>query len=122
VELVIADAVIVARMAGRLIHPASGRVYHAVNHPPKVAGCDDLTGEPLVIREDDQEATVRKRLAIYHEQTEPLAAYYRDWAATEQETAPRYLAVNAEESVATVSQQLIAWLKQTEPFSQGYCT
>lgn len=77
IEFDVPDDVIVERMSGRRVHPASGRVYHVSYNPPKVAGKDDLTGEDLVIREDDKEETVRKRLGIYHEQTEPLVGYYR---------------------------------------------
>ncbi|RUO79590.1 adenylate kinase [Pseudidiomarina taiwanensis] len=79
-EFDVADEVIVARMAGRRVHPGSGRVYHIEHNPPQVEGVDDVTGEELVIRADDKEETVRKRLAIYHEQTEPLIAYYRKLA------------------------------------------
>ncbi|MDT7525560.1 MULTISPECIES: adenylate kinase [Idiomarinaceae] len=79
-EFAVPDEVIVERMGGRRVHPGSGRVYHVQYNPPQVAGKDDETGEDLVIRDDDKEATVRKRLAIYHEQTEPLVAYYRKLA------------------------------------------
>ncbi|MCH8501485.1 MAG: adenylate kinase [Aliidiomarina sp.] len=79
-EFDVADDVIVERMAGRRVHPGSGRVYHVVYNPPKEEGKDDVSGEDLVIRDDDKEETVRKRLAIYHEQTEPLVAYYQDLA------------------------------------------
>lgn len=79
-EFAVPDEVIVERMGGRRVHPCSGRVYHVQYNPPQVAGKDDETGEDLVIRDDDKEATVRKRLAIYHEQTEPLVAYYRKLA------------------------------------------
>lgn len=79
-EFAVPDEVIVERMGGRRVHPGSGRVYHVQYNPPQVAGKDDETGEELVIRDDDKEATVRKRLAIYHEQTEPLVAYYRKLA------------------------------------------
>lgn len=72
------DDKIIERMSGRLIHPASGRVYHKINHPPKVPGKDDITGEPLIQREDDREQTVRKRLEVYHQQTRPLVAYYEN--------------------------------------------
>ncbi|MGL5781108.1 MAG: adenylate kinase, partial [Plesiomonas shigelloides] len=75
-EFDVPDQVIVERMSGRRVHPASGRVYHVVYNPPKVEGKDDVTGEDLIIRADDEAETVRKRLAIYHEQTEPLVAYY----------------------------------------------
>ncbi|MBU1620019.1 MAG: adenylate kinase [Gammaproteobacteria bacterium] len=77
IEFDVPDDVIVERMSGRRVHPASGRVYHVTYNPPKVEGKDDLTGEDLVIREDDKEETVRKRLGIYHEQTELLVGYYR---------------------------------------------
>jgi adenylate kinase len=77
IEFDVPDDVIVERMSGRRVHPASGRVYHISYNPPKVEGKDDLTGEDLVIREDDKEETVRKRLGIYHEQTELLVGYYR---------------------------------------------
>ena len=76
IEFDVADDVIVERMGGRRVHPASGRVYHVVYNPPKVEGKDDATGEDLIVREDDKEETVRKRLAIYHEQTKPLVNYY----------------------------------------------
>ena len=77
IEFDVPDDVIVERMSGRRVHPASGRVYHISYNPPKVAGKDDQTGDELVIREDDKEETVRKRLGIYHDQTEPLVGYYR---------------------------------------------
>jgi adenylate kinase len=76
IEFDVADDVIVERMSGRRVHPASGRVYHVAYNPPKEAGKDDATGEELIVREDDKEETVRKRLAIYHEQTKPLVNYY----------------------------------------------
>ncbi|EGN74426.1 adenylate kinase family protein [Idiomarina sp. A28L] len=79
-EFDVADDVIVERMAGRRVHPGSGRVYHVTYNPPKEDGKDDVTGEDLLVREDDKEATVRKRLKIYHEQTEPLVAYYKKLA------------------------------------------
>jgi adenylate kinase len=80
IEFDVADDVIVERMAGRRVHPGSGRVYHLVYNPPKVEGKDDVSGEELVIRPDDEEATVRKRLTIYHEQTKPLVDYYQSEA------------------------------------------
>lgn len=83
VEIAVDDEEIVQRLAGRRVHPASGRIYHVKYDPPKEDGKDDETGEPLVQREDDQEETVRKRLEVYHSQTEPLVGYYQDWAASE---------------------------------------
>lgn len=76
IEFDVPDDVIVERMGGRRVHPASGRVYHVVYNPPKVEGKDNETGEDLIVRDDDKEETVRKRLAIYHEQTKPLVNYY----------------------------------------------
>jgi len=77
VEIVVPDEEIVARISGRRVHPDSGRVYHVLYNPPKVADTDDETGEPLIQRDDDQEDTVRDRLRVYHEQTHPLVALYR---------------------------------------------
>ena len=81
---------IIARMSGRRSHPASGRTYHVKFNPPKVEGKDDVTGEPLIQRDDDKEETVKKRLDVYHSQTKPLVAYYSDWAANGDANAPQY--------------------------------
>ncbi|MDD2800879.1 MAG: adenylate kinase [Methylobacter sp.] len=78
IEIVVNDEDIVKRMAGRRVHLASGKTYHIDFNPPKVAGIDDVTGEPLVQRDDDKEETVRKRLNVYHEQTKPLVTFYSD--------------------------------------------
>lgn len=93
VEIDVADEEIIKRMSGRRVHVASGRTYHVVFNPPKVAGKDDLTGEDLIQRDDDHEDTVKKRLDIYHAQTEPLVKYYSDWAARGEPGAPRYVKV-----------------------------
>ncbi|SDT93668.1 adenylate kinase [Halopseudomonas salegens] len=82
-EIAVDDEEIVSRMAGRRVHPGSGRVYHIEHNPPKVAGKDDVTGEDLIQREDDQEDTVRKRLALYHSQTKPLVDFYQQLAASQ---------------------------------------
>lgn len=74
----VSDEEIVSRMSGRRVHPDSGRVYHVTNNPPRIDGKDDVTGDPLVQREDDKEETVRKRLAVYHEQTKPLISFYSE--------------------------------------------
>jgi adenylate kinase len=79
-EIAVPDTEIIERMSGRRVHPASGRVYHVKFNPPNVPGIDDVSGEPLVQRDDDKEETVRRRLAIYHEQTEILVSYYNNWA------------------------------------------
>jgi len=93
VEIDVPDAEIIKRMSGRRVHPASGRTYHVVFNPPKVAGKDDVTGEDLVQRDDDTEDTVKKRLDVYHAQTEPLVAYYSKWAASGEAGAPKYVKV-----------------------------
>lgn len=107
IEFDVADDIIVERMAGRRVHPASGRVYHLQYNPPKVAGKDDVTGEDLVIRVDDVEATVRKRLAIYHEQTEPLVGYYRQEAAAGN---TQYHHIDGTQPVEEVGAELLARL------------
>jgi adenylate kinase len=93
VEIDVADEEIVKRMSGRRVHVASGRTYHVVFNPPKVAGKDDVTGEDLIQRDDDQEETVKKRLDVYHAQTEPLVKYYGDWGKSGQPGAPKYVKV-----------------------------
>jgi adenylate kinase len=93
VEIAVDDAEIIERMSGRRVHPASGRTYHVKFNPPKVAGKDDLTGEDLIQRDDDKEETVKKRLDVYHEQTEPLVNYYGSWAASSMVNAPAYLKI-----------------------------
>jgi adenylate kinase len=76
IEIVVEDEEIVKRIAGRRVHPQSGRTYHIEHNPPKIDNIDDVTGEALLQRDDDKEATVRKRLSVYHEQTKPLVGYY----------------------------------------------
>jgi adenylate kinase len=93
-EIDVPDSAIVERMSGRRSHPASGRTYHIKFNPPKVAGQDDVTGEPLVQRDDDKEETVLKRLAVYQSQTRPLVDYYSAWAATGDAHAPRYARIS----------------------------
>lgn len=90
VEIDVDDAEIISRMSGRRVHLASGRTYHLVFNPPKVAGKDDVTGEDLIQRDDDQEDTVKKRLDVYHAQTEPLISYYSNWATSGEANAPKY--------------------------------
>ena len=94
VEIDVDDDEIIKRMSGRRAHLASGRTYHILYNPPKVEGKDDVTGEDLVQRDDDKEETVRKRLAVYHEQTEPLIEYYSKWAASGDSAAPQYIKIN----------------------------
>jgi adenylate kinase len=94
VEIDVPDSAIVERMSGRRSHPESGRTYHVKFNPPKVAGKDDVTGEELVQREDDQEETVKKRLEVYHDQTKPLVNYYKKWADSGADGAPKHIKVN----------------------------
>jgi adenylate kinase len=77
IEIDVPDKEIISRLSGRRVHAASGRIYHIEHNPPKNPGVDDVSGEPLVQREDDKEETVRKRLAVYHEQTKPLVTFYK---------------------------------------------
>lgn len=107
IEFDVGDEVIVERMAGRRVHPGSGRTYHVRFNPPKVEGVDDETGEALVIRADDEEATVRKRLAIYHEQTKPLINYYRKMA---EQGNTSYLQIDGTQPVEAVAALLVAAL------------
>ncbi len=94
---------IIERMSGRRSHPASGRTYHVTFNPPKVAGMDDVTGEPLVQRADDQEETVKKRLDVYSAQTRPLVDYYSQWAKNEPAAAPKYRAISGTGSVEDIT-------------------
>ena len=109
-EIAVPDAAIVERMSGRRVHAASGRTYHIKFNPPKVAGRDDVTGEPLIQRDDDKEETVKKRLAVYHGQTEPLVAYYRQWAASGDPRAPKYRSVDGMGSVDAIKDAVLAAL------------
>ncbi|MFT5533237.1 MAG: adenylate kinase [Burkholderiaceae bacterium] len=89
-EIDVPDSAIIERMSGRRVHPGSGRTYHVTFNPPKVANVDDATGEELIQRDDDKEATVMKRLSVYHEQTEVLVDYYNQWAKSGSPGAPKY--------------------------------
>jgi adenylate kinase len=91
VDIDVPDAEIIKRMSGRRVHLASGRTYHVVFNPPKQEGKDDVTGEPLIQRDDDKEDTVKKRLDVYHQQTEPLIDYYKKWEASGAPAAPKYV-------------------------------
>jgi adenylate kinase len=94
---------IIDRMSGRRSHAASGRTYHVTFNPPKVAGFDDITGEPLIQREDDKEETVRKRLEVYSAQTRPLVDYYAHWAKTDPAAAPKYRAISGTGNVEDIT-------------------
>jgi adenylate kinase len=101
---------IIDRMSGRRSHPASGRTYHVKFNPPKVAGVDDVTGEPLVQRADDQEATVKNRLDVYSAQTRPLVDYYSNWAKAEPAAAPKYRAISGTGTVDDITARAFAAL------------
>jgi len=101
---------IIERMGGRRSHPASGRTYHVRFNPPKVAGMDDVTGEPLVQRDDDREETVKKRLDVYSAQTRPLVNYYANWAAAEPAAAPKYRAISGTGNVDDITARAFAAL------------
>jgi adenylate kinase len=111
IEIDVPDAAIVERMSGRRVHLPSGRTYHVKFNPPKVTGRDDVTGEPLIQREDDHEQTVMKRLAVYHAQTEPLVEYYTRWEASGDPQAPRYRKVNGLGTVEGVRDACMAALR-----------
>ncbi len=106
VEIDVDDAEIIKRMSGRRVHVASGRTYHVVFNPPKVEGKDDETGEDLIQRDDDQEDTVKKRLDVYHKQTEPLIDYYSKWAASGEANSPKYVKVNGIGKVEEIRDQI----------------
>lgn len=110
-ELRVPDDEIVARISGRRVHPGSGRVYHVRFNPPRVAGHDDVTGEPLVQREDDREETVRKRLTIYHAQTEALIDYYERWAKSGDAGAPRCVRIQGSGTVEEIHERARAALR-----------
>jgi adenylate kinase len=93
---------IIERMSGRRAHVASGRTYHVKFNPPKVEGMDDVTGEPLIQRDDDKEDTVKKRLEVYSAQTRPLVDYYAQWAKTDAAAAPKYRAISGQGSVEEI--------------------
>ncbi|MEZ5529144.1 MAG: adenylate kinase [Porticoccaceae bacterium] len=106
IEIDVADDEIVSRLSGRRVHEGSGRVYHVIHNPPKQEGLDDVTGEALIQREDDKEETIRNRLSVYHEQTEPLVGFYQNLAKTQPGSAPAYAGVNGIGALADVEARL----------------
>ena len=109
-EIAVPDADIIERMDGRRVHIASGRTYHVKYNPPRQAGRDDPTGEPLIQRDDDRADVVRKRLEVYHAQTSALVDYYSKWAATHDSTAPKYRKVDGRGAVDEIKQRVFAAL------------
>lgn len=111
-EIDVPDDAIIERMSGRRVHPASGRTYHVKYNPPKVAGKDDMTGEELIQRDDDREDTVKKRLSVYHEQTEVLVGYYNDWARSGTPGAPKYRKIAGVGAVEEIRDRAFAALAE----------
>jgi len=111
VEIDVADVEIIRRMSGRRMHPASGRTYHVEFNPPKTADRDDVTGEPLIQRDDDKEEIVKKRLDVYHQQTKPLIGYYSQWASSGDRSAPRYIKIDGIGTVERIRDQILAALQ-----------
>jgi adenylate kinase len=110
VDIAVPDDEIIKRMSGRRAHLASGRTYHVVFNPPKEDGKDDATGEPLVQRDDDKEETVRKRLEVYHDQTEPLIGYYQKWERSREAGAPKYIEIQGVGGVEQIRDQIFTSL------------
>jgi len=106
VEIDVPFDAIIERMSGRRSHPASGRTYHVKFNPPKVAGVDDVSGEPLIQRDDDKEETVKNRLDVYSAQTRPLVDYYSGWAARDAASAPKYRAVSGMGDVEVIKSRV----------------
>ncbi len=111
-EIDVPDSEILQRMTGRRVHIASGRVYHVVHNPPKVQGKDDVTGEDLVQRKDDEEATVKNRLDVYRKQTFPLIEFYSKWAASADSKSPKYKKMSGIGAVAQVTEQALQLIAQ----------
>lgn len=110
-EIDVPDEEIITRMSGRRVHPGSGRTYHVTFNPPRVEGRDDVTGEPLVQREDDREETVRRRLDVYRAQTRPLVEYYGTWAASGDGRAPRFRRISGTGRVEDIRQRVLDALR-----------
>ena len=111
IEIAVPDEEIIQRMSGRRVHPASGRTYHIKFNPPKVADKDDLSGESLILRQDDQPETVNERLHVYHAQTQPLIEYYSSWQAEGDPQAPKHCKVSGTGTVEQIRDRVFAALK-----------
>lgn len=110
-EIAVPDEEIVTRMSGRRVDPVSGRTYHIKYNPPKVAGKDDITGDPLIQRDDDKEEVVLKRLSVYHAQTEALVKFYGDLAASGDASAPKYRSISGLGSIEEIKNRVFEALK-----------
>lgn len=111
VEIAVPDEEIIQRMSGRRVHPASGRTYHVKFNPPEVADKDDVSGEPLILRQDDQPETVKERLRVYHAQTQPLIEYYASWQASGDPDAPKHCRVSGTGTVEQIRDRILAALQ-----------
>ncbi|HAT8710073.1 TPA: adenylate kinase [Legionella pneumophila] len=111
IEIAVDDEEIIERISGRRIHQPSGRVYHVVNQPPKNQGVDDITGEPLIQRDDDKEETIRKRLQVYHSQTAPLVQYYKEWAESGSKEAPKFHTISGTGTVDQIFDNIVTILE-----------
>lgn len=116
IEIAVDDEEIIERISGRRIHPSSGRVYHVANHPPLKEGIDDVSGEPLIQRDDDKEETVRKRLEVYYNQTAPLITYYRNEA--EKSGSPQFHSVVGTGTVNQIFDSIVDALESKEEICQ----
>jgi adenylate kinase len=114
VDINVPDAEIIKRMSGRRVHLASGRTYHITFNPPKEDGKDDVTGEALIQRDDDQEDTVRNRLDVYHAQTEPLVDYYKNWESSGESAAPKYIRIEGVGKVEEIRDQIYSVLDRLQ--------
>ena len=114
VDIDVPDGEIIKRMSGRRAHLASGRTYHIIFNPPKEEGKDDVTGEPLVQRDDDKEETVRTRLEVYHSQTEPLIGYYKDWEGAGDAGAPKYIPIEGVGQVDEIRDKIFGALDSVD--------
>ena len=112
IEIEVGDVEILRRMSGRRVHPASGRTYHIEFNPPRVPDIDDVTGEPLVQRSDDNEETVKRRIASYHEVTKPLVNYYLHWAESGDPRAPHYVNLHGRGAIEHIRDKMFAALAQ----------
>ena len=110
VDINVPDTEIIKRMSGRRVHLASGRTYHITFNPPKEEGKDDVTGEALIQRDDDQEETVRNRRDVYHAQTEPLIDYYKNWESSGESAAPKYIRIEGVGKVEEIRDQIYSAL------------
>jgi adenylate kinase len=111
IEVAVPDHEIIKRLTGRRIHPASGRIYHIINNPPKKDGFDDITGEPLVLRDDDKESTIIQRLKTYHEQTEPLVNFYSNLSNKDLQSELSFISINGINKPDNINSEIVDKLK-----------